>query len=87
MLPPSRPQRERAETRAIPKTNGVADGFALLCVRGYYLTSMGASEKNDHGSLGDAFMLLTSSAYVTLIAIVECGMIRTRRKRIPYVLM
>ncbi|MFZ1688707.1 MAG: hypothetical protein WAU70_14860 [Flavobacteriales bacterium] len=68
ILPSSRPQQERAKTEATLQANGVVDGFALIGVRGYYLKSMGAADKNDRGIYDDAILLLTPSAYITFNA-------------------
>ncbi|MEO8067723.1 MAG: hypothetical protein ABI599_08540 [Flavobacteriales bacterium] len=78
ILPPSRPQQQRAESELKLRANGVTDGFALLGVRAYYLKSMGAADKNDRGIYDDAIFLITPSAYVTYNANCDPSVFRTR---------
>ena len=78
ILPSTRPQQERAKTEAVLQANTVTDGFALLGVRGYYLKSMGASDKNDRGIYDDAIFLVTPSAYVTFNANCDPSVFRSR---------
>lgn len=68
IVPPSRPQQDRDNTDRILREHGITDGFGLLGVRGYYLRSMGAVDRNDRGIYDDAIMLLSPEAYVTFNA-------------------
>ena len=76
IVPASRPKQDRAESLRLLEAHGVTDGLALLGVRGYYLRTMGAPDRNDRDLYDDAIALVTPSAHVTFNANVDPSPIR-----------
>lgn len=63
IVPTTRPKQTREETEKLLAQHGVADGFGLLGVRGYYLKTMGDPVKNDRGIYDDAIFLLSPATH------------------------
>jgi lysozyme len=68
MMPKSRPRLSREEALGMLRRAGVADGVALLGVRGYYRRTMGDATSNDRGIYDDAIFLVTPDSFVAFNA-------------------
>jgi lysozyme len=76
MIPPSKPQIQRAEVEKLLKKAGVTDTIVLVGLRGYYLDTMGKAGENDRGIYDDALILISPSAFVTYNANVDPSVFR-----------
>lgn len=65
IVPPARPQWNKAKALQVLQTAGVGEEIALLGVRGYFRDSMGARGRNDRGIYDDAVMLVTPFVFAT----------------------
>lgn len=62
--PKSKPQAKPEEILNILKANKVTEKVALVCIRGYYLDSMGVKGKNDRGIYDDAMFWVSPEGVV-----------------------
>lgn len=69
IVPPSRPQKPRAEVEQILATHQISNlNVALVGIRGYYRDSMGVPGENDRGIYDDAIFVVSPNVYSTFNA-------------------
>ena len=78
MMPNSKPRQTRDLTVQLLEKHGVTDKVALLCMRGYYKSTMGDPTKNDRGIYDDAIFLITPDMYAPFSANVDPSAFRKR---------